>query len=184
MAEFYFKSFPNLTTERLKLRQLEPDDAEKIYFLRSDDQVNKYLDRPRAITIDDAVNFILTINTGIDKNEYLYWGIVLQPENKLIGTICLWNFNIEKSVAEIGYELHPDFHGKGIMHEALTKVVEFGFQKMKLRAFEAYTNIDNVKSTLLLQRNHFKKGDFPASNEAGREGTSSQLIFTLTNPDQ
>src|ERR1700739_2910268 len=97
--------FPILETERLVLRQLDIGDENEIFQLRSDEGVNKFLDRPRANTLDDAKRFIEKIVKGINGNECLYWAITLKNEKKLVGTICLWNFSLENNSAEIGYEL-------------------------------------------------------------------------------
>ena len=122
-------TFPILTTERLILRQLEIQDEQEIFFLRSDERVNKWLVAPIAQNVDEARIFINKINCGINNNEWAYWAITLKNNNKLIGTICFWNISIEENKAEIGYVLHPHFQGKGIMQEAIHKVIEYGFEK-------------------------------------------------------
>lgn len=148
-------TFPILTTEHLILRQLETQDEEVIFFLRSDERVNKWLVAPIAQSVEEARDFIHKINTGISDNGWAYWGITLKNNNKLIGTICFWNISIEKNKAEIGYVLHPDFQGKGIMQEAIHKVIEYGFEKMNLRLIEAVLNPGNAKSITLLKKNGF-----------------------------
>ena len=148
-------TFPILKTERLILRQLEIQDEQEIFFLRSDERVNKYLVAPIAQNVEEARVFINKINTGIINDEWAYWAITLKNNNKLIGTICFWNISIEENKAEIGYVLHPDFQGKGIMQEAIHKVIEFGFEKMKLRSIDAILDPGNLKSIELLKRNGF-----------------------------
>ena len=148
-------SFPVLTTERLILRRLEIQDDQEIFFLRSDERVNKYLVAPIAQSIEEARAFIHTINAGVINNGWPYWGITLKNNNKLIGTICFWNISIEENKAEIGYVLHLDLQGKGIMQEAIHKVIEYGFEKMKLRLIEAVLDPGNAKSITLLKRNDF-----------------------------
>ena len=57
--------FPLLTTDRLILRQLTLEDDNEIFLLRSDSEVNKYLDRPISKTVDDARQFTNKINDSI-----------------------------------------------------------------------------------------------------------------------
>src|SRR5437868_13096004 len=121
MLNLNFTPFPNLITERLFLRQLKIEDANEIFTLRSSDEVNRFLDRPKATTIDEARQFINKINDGINKNESVYWAITFKNDSKLIGTICYWNISKENDRAEIGYELQPRYQGKGIMQEAILK---------------------------------------------------------------
>lgn len=147
--------FPNLSTERLNLRQLKFKDFNEICFLRSDESVNEYIDRPQTTTIEDAKKFIIKINKGIENNEWIYWAITTKDSNKLIGTICLWNFSTEKDIAELGFELIPQFQGKGIMQETLMRIIEYGLENLNLKKINAYTNQQNIPSRKLLERNNF-----------------------------
>jgi ribosomal-protein-alanine N-acetyltransferase len=150
-----FTPFPALATERLTLRQLKFEDQHEIFTLRSDKRVNEFLDRSKANSIEDAVNFIHKINESISNNEALYWGIAMKEDLHLIGTICLWNISKENLTAEIGYELLPDHQGKGIMQEAVAKVIEYGFEILKLNAIDAELAPGNTKSVKLLERTGF-----------------------------
>ncbi len=67
-----FTSFPILTTERLTLRQLVIADEQEIFTLRSDGEINKYLDRQVSNTVDDARNFIIRLmRTLIKMTPYI-----------------------------------------------------------------------------------------------------------------
>src|SRR5207249_3737224 len=124
-------------------RQLASSDVNEIFALRSDPNVNKYLDREPGKSIDDAKTFIQTINENTQRNDSIYWAITLSNTDKLIGTICLFDFSDDNLKAEIGYELLPDFQGKGIMQEAISKVIDFGIQHIGLNSIEAYTHSKN-----------------------------------------
>src|SRR5215212_9501465 len=120
MLSLNFTPFPQLKTERLLLRKLEKSDANEMFFLRSEENVLRYLGREPATSIKEAEEFIEKINKSIDENESILWGIALFREPAIIiGTICLWNFKKEHYRAEIGYLLHPAHWGKGIMKEAI-----------------------------------------------------------------
>jgi len=111
MIEISFIPFPNLTTERLTLRQLSMKDENEIFALRSDDEVNKFLDRPKANSIEDARQFIHKINGSMINTEAVLWAITWKDDFKLLGTICLWKISKEDARAEIGYELLPICQG-------------------------------------------------------------------------
>jgi len=174
MGERNFTPFPVLTTERLTLRQLLSDDINVIFALRSDGNVNKYLGRKPSKSIDDAKTFIQTIDENIQRNDSIYWAITLNGTDKLIGTICLFDFSDDNLKAEIGYELLPDFQGKGIMQEAISKVIDFGIQHIGLNLIEAYTHSENQRSTSLLKKFNFKKNSL---------GEGNFMMFKLTFKD-
>ncbi len=171
MEDRNFKPFPVLKTERLTLRQLVGTDANEIFALRSNGNVNKYLDRKPSKSIDDAKTFIQTINENIQRNNSIYWAITLNGVDKLIGTICLFDFSEDNLKAEIGYELLPDFQGKGIMQEATLKVIDFGSQHIRLNSIEANTHFENQSSTRLLEKFNFKVHSVDDNN---------LMIFKLT----
>src|SRR6478735_7553630 len=133
-----FAPFPILTTERLTLRQLLISDEQEIFTLRSDSEINKYLDRQPSNTIDDARNFINRVTENINKNASIYWAITLSDKNILVGTICLFGFSDENDKCEIGYELLTNFQGQGIMREASEKVIEYAFNTIKVQKIEAF----------------------------------------------
>lgn len=175
MLNLSFSPFPNLTTERLRLRRLTINDANEVLLLRSDERVNKFIDRPKAITIDDAISFIHKIENGVANNESVYWAITKKEEDTLIGTICLWNISKEDERAEIGYELHPDLQGKALMQEAICKVVEYGFYTMNLKVITAEVNKDNIRSIKLLEKTNFISDlDFIYGN---KEALNDYLIY-------
>lgn len=156
MNKISFNSFPNLTTRNYYLRQPSPHDAEKIFLLRSNKNVNKYLDRTIAKTIDDARNFITEVSTSIFNNSAIYWVICPKDDSNLVGTICIWNIDNEKYSADIGFELLPEYQGKGIMQEVLPSVLQYGFEKMKLKVINGEVEPRNIKSIKLLERHGFK----------------------------
>ena len=166
-----FTPFPNLFTERLSLRQMNSNDKNEIFVLRSDERVLQYIDIPKAETIDDARKFIEKINACILNNESILWAISLKNSTTLIGTICFWNIDKENSVAETGYILHPDFQGKSIMQEALQKIIDYGFNKMELKAIVADLNINNIRSIKLLERTGF--------TYTKKSGEKNFVIYTL-----
>ena len=157
MLQLHFSPFPDLSTERLLLRQLKMKDAAEIFALRSDKRMNEFIDRPLSTKMEEAEEFITKINTGIEKGESWYWAIGLKNEDKLIGTICLWNFDMEKTIAELGYELKPEYQGLGIMSEAVERMIDFGFNSIELKIMTAVVRTMNYKSIYLLEKKGFVK---------------------------
>ena len=175
MIKRNFKTFPILTTERLTLRQLSIDDTQNIFALRSDTEINKYLNREASKTIDDAINFINKINDNVKNNNSIYWVISLTRAKTFVGIICIFDFSNEKNSCEIGYELMTKFQRQGIMKEATKKIIDHAFNKMQFQKIVASTHNDNQNSTKLLEKFDFKK-----SVEADNENPDLN-IFTLTN---
>ena len=171
--ECQFTPFPLLTSLRLRLRRLEVQDQQEIFNLRSDERVNLHLDREPAKSLEDARLFIEKINNVVEKNDGVYWAICLKENPRLIGTICYFDFSSSEESAEIGYELHPFYQGKGIMQEAVNLAIQFGFEVMKLKSITACPTGDNLKSIKLLERNGFRLDDIEY------EGKGNLLRYVL-----
>ena len=166
-----FSPFPILTTERLTLRQLVINDEQEIFALRSDSEINKYLNRQISNSIDDARDFI----NKIIKSHSLYWAITLSEKKILVGTICLFNFSDENYKCEIGYELLTNFQGQGIMKEAVEKIIDYAFNTLKVKKIEAFMHRDNQSSIKLLEKFSFRNSNEP-------DKTNPDLIcYRLTN---
>jgi [ribosomal protein S5]-alanine N-acetyltransferase len=175
MLNKHFTPFPILITERLTLRQLLINDEEEIFTLRTDSEINKYLDRPLSNTIEDARNFINKVNENITKNISLYWAITLSDSNTFVGTICIYDFSDENDNCEIGYELLTNFQGQGIMKQAVEKVIDYVFHTIKVQKIEAFLHRDNQPSIKLLEKLLFINSNKPD------ETTPELICFHLTN---
>lgn len=165
-----------LSTKNLRLRSLSLSDAKELYKLRFNEQVTKFIDRKKPKEENEILDFIKDRIKDVEQDKIMFWAICRIDYPRLIGTICLWNFNETRTTAEIGYELHPDFHGKGFMSETLKAVLNFGFNEINLRSIEAFTHKNNEPSKSLLNKLRFK-----LEPHRKDEGFPNNLIYTKYN---
>jgi ribosomal-protein-alanine N-acetyltransferase len=181
MLNITFTPFPELGTQRLLLRQLNAQDAGNLSSLRSMESMNKYIDRPNTLSLIEAQQLIIKLNNGIKDNNWIFWAVTCKPDDRLIGTACLWNIAKEVQRAELGYELHPDFQGKGIMLEGVTKVLDYGFNRMLLKKIEAVVHEENNASIKLLGKLNFNR-DEEAKTRAGDKELKQYVFYSLNRP--
>ncbi|MBK9631675.1 MAG: GNAT family N-acetyltransferase [Saprospiraceae bacterium] len=162
MSEIDYISNTILYTDRLCLRPLRDEDAPQIFALRSDANVNQYLDRTPCKTLEDAKVFISGIIERTKDSSLYYWAVCMQDE--CIGAVCLFDFSEEEQSIEIGFELLPKFHGNGYMQEATAKVIYFIFEKLMLKKIHALVHPDNINSIKLLQKLNFIQIDHLEEN--------------------
>lgn len=142
-------------TERLILRTITEQDSIEILGIRSNAEINEFLHRIPPKNSFEALDFILNMKRKSANNEIFFLGISFQNDPKLLGTICLWNFSEDRNIAELGYELLPEYHGKGIMSEAVKFILNHGFKDFNLKKIEAFTYKNNSNSIKLLQKSNF-----------------------------
>jgi len=165
MLEINFLPFKNLETERLLLRRITNDDADEILALRGNPKTMEYIPRPRAKNKADAFDHIAMIEAKIQEGNGINWAITLKGNPKLIGIIGHYRIQPQNYRAEIGYMLLPEFHGKGIVSEAIKAAVMYGFDEMKLHSIEAVIDPANTASEIVLQKNGFVKEAHLLENE-------------------
>ena len=157
MLQFNFSPFPILQSNRLSFRQINNEDVNEIFFLRSDSRAMEFLDSAPAKNKKDALGYIDRANASIDKNDGITWGITLKGEDKVIGYIGFWNMQATHFRIEIGYILHPDYWRQGFMSEALQTITNYAFNQTELHSIEANVSVDNIPSMRLLEKNGFVK---------------------------
>lgn len=158
MLQFNLSTFPQLNTKRRLLRKVTSADVNRIYKLRSNEEVLRYLDRPPISSEEDAKLFIEKNIASEAANKTILWGIALQEQPlQLIGTIGFWKTDPEHFRAEIGYMLLPEYFNKGYMQEAIKAVITYAFTETTLHSIEANINPDTLASANLLEKNGFKK---------------------------
>ena len=162
-----------LKTHRLLLRKITLDDYESLFEIRFHPETLKHIQRKKVDDKLELKSFISDKLLDIKNGDLCFWGISKINNPKLIGTICLWNFNDIKTIAEIGYELHPNFHEKGLMSESMEAVLNFGFKELHLKIIEAFTSKYNESSKALL-----KKFDFKLEAHRKDEGFPDNIIYT------
>jgi ribosomal-protein-alanine N-acetyltransferase len=141
-----FTQFPSLTTHRLLLRQIRPDDVEALFAIFSDLEVTKFYGHEPLLSLDETQESITQAQARYAHRENIRWGITLKGEDRLIGSCGLHHFDEGFHRAEIGYGLHRAFWGQGIMSEAVSSVLTYGFTELSLHRIEAIIDIENERS--------------------------------------
>lgn len=179
MLSFSFIPFPILQTQRLELRRIEENDVHDLFLLRSDKNVMAHIDRPVAKSPDDVTALIKKIIELEESNDAINWAITLRPDRRLIGNICIWNISKEDHRGELGYMLHPAFHRQGLMQEAVSAVLDYGFGVLKLHSIEAIVTPKNIPSIKILERNRFVREAYFKENHFSNGQYTDTAVYSL-----
>lgn len=156
---FNFDGMPRLETDRLVLREFDSDsDTDALFALFADTEVARFTDTGPFTDRAEAVEVAAWIGEIFGERVGLRWAITLKSdESALIGTAGFNHWDRPNSLAEIGYDLMRDHWGKGLMTEALSSVVEFGFEAMALNRIEADITVGNAASAAVLEKLGFRR---------------------------
>lgn len=173
---------PVLRTSRLLLRALDARDDGTFWRLRTDPVVRQWLDGDPWPSVDRAREERLKIQAGIDAGKWCFWGLASGPNSPLLGTICLWNFNPERTECEVGFDLFSSRQGKGLMCEAAEAVLAWAWDQLPLTSIAALTHRDNQPARRFLEGQGFSVEPIPPSWEVTEAEASTQVFFRLHRP--
>ena len=143
----------HLETERLILREFVYDDWPAVLAYQSD---------PRYLRVygmvgrsaGEAQDFVRQLLAHQEERpRYRYQlAIALKGDQRLIGNCGLRKEAPDSRVANIGYELNPDYWGRGYAGEATGRLVAYGFERLGLRRVWARTTSGNRASRRVLEK--------------------------------
>lgn len=184
MLQLHFKSFPTIETERLILRAHTLGDAKALFALRTNEEVMRYIDRENPKDIQETEAKISLVHEGFNNGTSIAWVIAAKENpNEMIGEIGYYRTDLSNYRAEVGYMLHSSFWRKGLISEALSKVLTFGFQEMKLHSVSANINPANDASRQILLKHGFKKEAYFKEDYYFQGKFLDSEIYGLLNPN-
>lgn len=148
---------PVLRTPRLALRGPEERDVQALFAVFGDPQVTRYTTRPALADLDAARDFLAFIHHGLAAQEAWTWGVCRADEDRLLGTVTLFDLQPPQRRAEVGYIFGRASWGHGYAVEAMTALVDFAFHTLGLRRLEADADPRNKGSLRVLERLGFAR---------------------------
>lgn len=141
-----------ITTPRTTLRIVDKSAIPDLLEMNGDPTVTRFLPYKNWETIDDGYAWLDRMIGICASGDALQLVIHEKESNKAIGTCLLFRHDSASSRAEIGYALGKKHWGKGLMHEALSALIDHAFTHCSLRRIEAEVNPQNIASNKTLLR--------------------------------
>jgi ribosomal-protein-alanine N-acetyltransferase len=173
--------FPTLATKRLVLREVTIKDARWYFDHFNTKEIAEGQDHPGPRNLREArAELKLYFIDLFRLKRGFRWGITLEGCDKLIGSAGFYKWvQPERYQAEMGYDLDPAFWGKGIMTEALSAIIQFGFDQMGLHRIEVLISHHNKRSQQLIRRLGFKREGVLRDHYFIEGRFSDDVIFSL-----
>ena len=178
-----FSTFPVLQSSRLILRAITEKDTGDLFAMRKNVRMHEHTDTKPDNTPADTEAYIQRMNKGVSENKWIIWAMEHKQSQRVIGTISIWNIAADQQSAELGYGVIPDYQGQGLMKEALMCVVEYGFEVMKLRTIEAYTEENHLQSCRLLESAGFSEAKRMDEKGYCTNRIYRMIVYTHANAD-
>ena len=150
------RKFPVLTTERLDLVEIQQSHLADIYLLFSDKKVTKYYNLLPLKNEQEGQKLLDWFRSRFQDGLGIRWGIALKRESNIIGTVGFNNYS-QNHRANIGYDLQFPYWNRGYMTEAMSAIINFGFNELNINRIEAEVMQGNTTSERLLEKLNFKQ---------------------------
>ena len=174
-----------ILTNRLTIRPISLADLDHVHELHSLAETDEYntLGIPDSLqTTEKIVAEWVEAQTKTPQTSYVFC-IEHTDKKQFIGLVAL---NIGKPnfhVAEVWYKLHVKHWRQGYATEALTKLLDFGFNDLSLHRIEAGCAVENKASSNVLEKVGMTKEGMKRQNLPIRGEWKDSYFYAILEED-
>lgn len=143
-----------LQTARLTLRPFLDTDAEDVYAYAKDPRVGPVAGWPPHASLEESRDIIRTVFAAPN-----VFAVVERESGRVIGSagfVGRHRTELPGPDEELGYALHPDFWGRGLMTEAAQALVAWGFDTLGLNTIWCNHYDGNQRSRRVIEKCGFQ----------------------------
>lgn len=107
---------------------------------------------PKNIEETKSVILPWVAENGLNNIRNFTFAIDSNLNGNFIGLFGLKLGNEKYRRAEVWYKIHPDYWKKGVATEVLAKMIDYGFDVLKLHRIEAGCAVGNIGSIKVLEK--------------------------------
>ncbi|MFA6800535.1 MAG: GNAT family N-acetyltransferase [Acholeplasmataceae bacterium] len=177
------KNMPVKYFDHYMLRTLQKNDAIDMYDYGKDLEVTKFLTWGPMTSLKDAKLSIKSVFFQRPKNGIpIGYAIIDINCNKMIGTIDFHTKIKGQNAYEVGYVIHKDYWGLGIMTKALEIVTEVGFEVYGYDKLLIKHLKNNLASGRVIEKNRYIfKSSYPyVYKKVTHVLSSDMMVYEMT----
>jgi RimJ/RimL family protein N-acetyltransferase len=149
--------FPaQLQTGRTMLRPVRAKDLKALVNVYGDAEVTRYIP-VRWHALQDGPQWFARIQTRHAEKNAMQFVIIERGTQTVCGVCLLFNFDLGNAYAEVGYALARSHWGRGLVHEAVGRLLQYAFDDLGARRIEAVIDPRNTASERVLTRFGFRR---------------------------
>ena len=161
-----------ITTKRLTIRKMTPDDFASYLEYAQDKQVMAFI---REIESEPVIREHFDgygASWAGEESKWMGAAVVLTETGKLIGDLGFRYCDKASAVIEIGYKFNRHHHGNGYGFEAVQALIEIIKSDWPAHKLVAYADPDNIASVRLMEKLGMEKeGHFKSHYKVGNHWT-------------
>lgn len=168
---------PALAGDRVRLRALTEADVPRIVEACADPATQRWLpDLPDPYTHEAARAFVEWCREGAFTGDLWTWAVTdPAAPDRLLGAITLFRLRDPAAQGEIGYWLHPEARGRGVMSDAVRAVAAYALGAGPHQSLLVRCSPDNIASRRVAEHAGFAPLGVLPRAERRRDGGSGDL---------
>jgi len=119
-----------IKTERLELRKLRVKDYTQLLPILRQPDLCRWTNVPKKYDEMDGLKYLKKEIQEFGKTQYTF---AIVYNDLVVGKVGFVRINERNNCGEVGYMMSRTYRNKGIMTEACTALLEYGFSVLKLR---------------------------------------------------
>ena len=135
-----------IETERLLIRHFTADDWHAVHAYTSDARVMTYV--PEGVMTEEQTKQFIA---GTMTEEARTYAVELRAEDRLIGQVGFHPWFAPR-IYEIGWVIHPQYHGRGYATEAARALLRYGFESLSVHRVIATCQPENPASWRVMEK--------------------------------
>ncbi len=157
-----------VATERLILRRMAAGDLHDLLAYQTH-PANCNYQTVTPFTEQKAIEYLekqAAFDPFGDAGGWMAIGVELKAEARLIGEVGIFLPPAPRSHGDVGWSLHPDYHGRGYATEAARALFAYAFTALQLHRVTSGCDARNIPSLRLMERigmrreAHFRESAF------------------------
>ncbi|QDS95119.1 Spermidine N(1)-acetyltransferase [Roseimaritima multifibrata] len=142
-----------ITTERLSLRRLQPNDTAALLAVYGNEDNARFEFSPAwsAEQVNDLIYSQSDVYLG-DPGVPFTLAAIENASEALVGSVQITINSVEDRQGELGFAFNPHFGGRGLATEAVNAALGYAFSAMELHRIFAGVDTRNERSWRLMER--------------------------------
>jgi ribosomal-protein-serine acetyltransferase len=136
------------------------------------------VDTDRSSTRDFTIACERTWMADMGWPHTIYFG------DECAGTVSLDRHDSALRSCYLGYWIRSELGGRGLMTEAASALVEFGFETVGLHRIELHAATENAASIRVAEKIGFRRGGLLRDGSRGEKGWHDVYVYDLLETDE
>ena len=170
---------PVIEADGVRLRPLEPRDAERITEACSDERTSSWLGHlPSPYTLEDAREYLESRSEQRAAGTGATWAVVDPADDEILATVGYFDYTPDVE-CEVGYWTHPDARGRGVMTRAVALVTRYAFETLGVARVKAFAAVENKASRQVIEANGFRFTGIERLGAHVRDGRADMALYDV-----